>query len=84
MECGFQMANSRVNLVSWFKRYRTLKSVPFGQWVGRSVGHLPWSVCRSVGSIESLMLRKNSHSAKARSAFGLIRSRNIFTIDYLQ
>ena len=50
--------------VAWFKRYKTLKSVPVGR-VGSG---------RSGRSVGSLKLRKFSYSAKTRSAFSLARN----------
>ena len=62
------MAKTIFPSVAWFRRYKTLKSVPVGSgrvgsgWSGRSVG--------------SLKLRKFSYSAKTRSAFGLARNKH--------
>ena len=53
------MAKTIFQSLAWFKRYKTLKSVPVG----------------SVGSVWSLKLRKFSYSAKTRSAFGLARNK---------
>ena len=64
------MAKTIFQSVAWFKRYKTLKSVPVGS--GR-VGTDRVGSGRD-GSVGSIKLGKLSYSAKTRSAFGLARN----------